>query len=278
MSTDLSNLTTYIASEVESTIDDFILIDHKGEEEQQSKRERNSGCSPMYLFTILVIVVPIGVMFKYLIEWKNILALWIQLALLLIQLIFALDKIPYLRLDTKAYLASPTITGALEEIKKDMGEHWFKKSHYVVLYHTTDEDGPISIRKTLKSGIFDGNLVDETKGEYSVFTDLVCKEGEPFSAFPRKIVRKYHQRYKRWRLYMIPVMVVTCLAIIGNVYYSCHWKKSHKNQLELMKPAFIVYGVLYVIVLPPLMYYIRLWQYDVTHGGHETNDVSYHGH
>jgi hypothetical protein len=274
MSADLSNLSSYLSTELESTLGDFVFIDKQNQEGHPSNNACPTSFSPLYIFKMLLIVIPIGVMFKYLIDWNDIVALYIEFAFLLIQLVFVLDKIPGMRLDTKSYLSGPTITGALEEIKTNMGGYCFKKSHYVVLYHTTNNDGrPISIRKTLQAGILDGNLVDEKKGNYDVLTDLACKEGAPFSAFPRSTVRKLHKRYRRWIRYLMPILVVTCLAIICNLYYSCRGKQARINHSELIKPVFIVNAVLYTIVLPPLIYCIRRWHQDVNNGGHETNDV-----
>ncbi len=146
-----------------------------------------------------------------------------------------------------------------------------KKTHYVVLYSTIGEDGRrMAIRKTLQAGVFDDDLPnDDATSHRNVLTDLVCREGAPFSAFPRSAVWKQHLRYRKWMLYFLPILVVTCTAIAYNLYCICTVEWGRLHHIQLLKPLGIIYGVLYAVVLIPIVYKVRRWKYDVSYGGDE---------
>lgn len=261
--------------EEDTTIADFVIIDRHGDEEDEPSLSKafiwGYFCRPWHLFKVTLIVLVVSAFFKLLIDWNDIVALYVGFALLLVQLIFTVDKIPGLRLNTQSYLTGPTIHSNLEETRKRTKKFFRgpKRTHYVVLYTTTGLNGkPMVIRKVLQAGVFDEDLPQDNATR-NVLTDLVCREGAPFSAFPRSAVWKHQLRYRKWMLYFMPVLVVTCVAIPYNLYcsYTVEWDQTH--HIELLKPIFVIYGVLYLLVLLPLLYKIRKWKYDVSYGGED---------
>ena len=67
----------------------------------------------------------------------------------------------------------------------------------------------------------------------------------------------------------MPIFVVTIISIPYNLYvsYNVEWGQIH--HIRLIKPIYVIYGVLYPLVLLPLLYKIRRWKYDVSNGGEE---------
>jgi hypothetical protein len=266
-----------LSEEEDKTIAGFVIIDKIGEEEEPSLAKLyiwSFFCRPWHLFKLTLMLIPICVMFKYLIDWNDIISLYVEFLLLLIQLVFTIDKIPGMRLNTQSYLSGATIRATLEETRTRSRRFMFKgpkKTHYVVLYMTTGGDGrPMAIRKTLQAGVFDDDLPnDEATSHRNVLTDLVCREGAPFSAFPRSAVWKHHLRYRQWMLYFMPILVVTCIVIAYNLYctLTVEWGRIH--HIQLLTPLGIIYGALYAVVLIPTIYKVRRWKYDVSYGGDE---------
>lgn len=266
------------SEEEDTTIAGFVIIDKVQDDEEEPSPTKlyifSHFCRVWHLFKLSLYLVPICFMYKYLIDWNDIVALYVEFLLLLIQLVFTIDKIPSMRLNTHSYLSGPTIRSTLEETRRRSRRFMFKgpkKTHYVVLYNTIGEDGRLmAIRKTLQAGVFDDDLPsDDATSHRNVLTDLVCREGAPFSAFPRSAVWKHHLRYRQWMLYFLPILVVTCIAILYNLYctVTVEWGRIH--HMQLLKPLGIVYGVLYAVVLTPIIYKVRRWKYDVSYGGDE---------
>jgi hypothetical protein len=261
--------------EEDTTIADFVIIDRNGDEEDEPSAAKiyfwGYFCSPRHLCKVTLIIVSICISIKLLVDWNDIIALYVLFALFLVQLIFAVDKIPGLGLNTRSYLTGPTIPSNLEETRKRTRKFFKgpKRTHYVVIYTTTGLNGkPMVIRKVLQAGVFDDDLPQDNATQ-SVLTDLACREGAPFSAFPRSAVWKHHLRYRRWMLYFMPIFIVTAIAIPYNLYVSYNVEYDQFHHIERLKPIYVVYAVLYPLVLLPLLYKIRRWKYDVSYGGEE---------
>jgi hypothetical protein len=212
--------------------------------------------------------------FIFLIHWNDIFSLYFGLGILLIQLIFTVDKLPGMRLNTRSYLSGPTINATLEEtrVKKIKIFQGPKRTHYVVLYNAVNDGRTMLIRKTLQAGYFDDDLPQNTATK-NALTELVCREGAPFSAFPKAAVWKHHLRYRQWLLYFLPILIVTIFCVGYNLYFSFNVEWGRKQHIALLKPIFIIFSLLYVTILVPLIYVVRRWKYDISYGGEEINGV-----
>ena len=260
---------------LDEAIGDFVSID----DECENNESYNDVCaefgSACHLLKTATIGIAVALFFGFLMLWNDIMALYIEFTLLLIQLVFAIDKFPGFRLDTRSYLSGPAVKAALTETKLVRVKNacdLLKKSRYGVEYIVHNVDGSfMTIRKTLRPGIFDRELIDGEIYDTSFVTDLVRQEGAPFSAVPRKIVERHTKREYRWILHLMPILVVTINAIIFNLFLSYHYlafmsrvRGSHDHPLT---PIYIVFGVLYTIILFPLAIGTRRWLHDMHNGG-----------
>jgi hypothetical protein len=267
-----------LSDEEDATIANYVIIDKVKEMEEPSQNKLNiwgDFCRPLHLLKVIFTTMCLGFAFIILINWNDILSLHFGLGILLIQLIFTVDTFPGMRLNTRSYLSGPTINATLEEtkIKKRKFFHGPKRTHYVVLYNTINDGRTMLIRKILQAGFFDDDLPQNTASN-NALTDLVCREGAPFSAFPKAAVWKHHLRYRTWVLYFLPILLLTIASIAYNLYFSFHVEWGRKQHIALLRPIFITYGVLYVIILSPLIYVVRRWKYDVSYGGDEINGIA----
>ena len=283
---ELVNLSKYLSTSfikddttVDKIVGKFILMD--GGDSGEFPREatidiwEEFNSTPHRLKALLIVVLS-GVVFLQLITWNNILALYIEFSSLLVQLAYAIDKFPGLRLDAKSYLSGAFIAATLEETKQ-VGPsilHPRRRTHYVVVFTSRKEDGSaITIRKTLKPSIFDRELHDGEVFETRFITELVSREGMPFSAFPQKSVYRHIKRQVRWFLYFMPILVSTCLAIVLSlIIYRLEYSSygfDRARQAKLITSVFIVFGILYPLILIPIAFGVRNWLDDVTNGGEE---------
>ncbi len=238
-------------------------------------------CGARHLIKLTIVCIALGIALGYLMCWNDIIALYIEFALLLVQLVFTIDKLPSMRLDTRSYLRGPAVAATLDETELVRATNVFsalKKPRYVVTYTTNEADGSVmTIRKTLQPGFFDKDLIDGEICDTRYLTDLVCKVGAPFSAFPRKAVKRHIGREKKWILYFMPILVVTFHAILFNLFLSYHFlvyvPKAHTKHVHLLTPLYIIFGVLYAVILFPLAFGIKRWVNDVHTGGEVISTV-----
>lgn len=265
-----------LAEKQDEFLADFVSFD-------EGDKEGNDGepdvwtefCGAWHLFKITIICIALVLTLGYLMCWNDILALYIEFSLLLVQLVFAIDKLPGMRLDTRSYMRGRAVAATLNDTKLVRVTNVFsalKKPSYVVVYTTNKADGSaVTIRKTLQPGFFDKDLIDGEICDTKYLTDLVCKEGAPFSAFPRKAVRRHSRRENKWILYFMPILVVTFHAIMFNLFLSYHFlvyvPRAHMKHVHLLTPLYIIFGILYIAILVPLAFGIKRWVNDVHNGG-----------
>jgi hypothetical protein len=260
---------------LDKAIGHFVSIDGECENNESYSDVCAEFGSACHLLKTATIGIAVALFFGFLMYWNDIMALYIEFTLFLIQLVFAIDKFPGFRLDTRSYLSGPAVTATLTEtklVRVNNACDILKKSRYVVEYMVHNEDGSfMTIRKTLQPGIFDRELIDGEIFDTSFVTDLVRQEGKPFSAVPRKLVERHTKREYRWILYLMPILVVTINAIIFNLFLSyrdlAFLSRVRGSHYHPLTHIYIVFGVLYTIILVPLAHGTRRWLHYVHNGG-----------
>lgn len=273
----------------------YIMIDKTGtggttwteDEYHPQKREEAPFDELFHLFTkthlfiIAVLYVSCGIMFGMLIDWNDIIGLWINLGLFLLQLTWAVDKLPGLRLRTQDYLKSsvPLISATLEETNQGKPRTAFQqcccclapksKSSYVVLYSAPSEyyARPVGVRKTLQSSAWDVDLATSREDGFTELTKLLCKDDDPFSAYPQFAIQEHHSKYKTWVLYYLPLLLLTTCVVLYNIWYTKHTRWG--THVDYVPPALYTFGALAILILPPLVYVARKFVTDVASGGEE---------
>jgi hypothetical protein len=217
------------------------------------------------------------------IAWDDLVALCIELCVLMIQIFIAIHwLIPSMILNGRNYPPGNTILATLEETKvissRIIISNWCQynpihKKHYVVLYNAIDKRGnPVSIRKTLEPAIFDRDLIDDQTCDTSSITELTFRDRNYLSAYPRVLIIKYQMRRKWWMFYCLPFFVITLFSIACNLFYSSSVTYQRSRHLKHMKSVLILFGILYIVILIPLIYAIRRWQNAVNYGGKRLNN------
>eukprot|EP00545_Synedropsis_sp_CCMP1620_P014090 CAMPEP_0119006166 /NCGR_PEP_ID=MMETSP1176-20130426/2147_1 /TAXON_ID=265551 /ORGANISM="Synedropsis recta cf, Strain CCMP1620" /LENGTH=319 /DNA_ID=CAMNT_0006958055 /DNA_START=105 /DNA_END=1064 /DNA_ORIENTATION=+ len=240
-----------------------------------------------HLFVVAVLCISCGTFSYMLIDWNDLVGMWVTMGLLFVQLIWAVDKLPFLRIRTQDYMDSSIslISATLEETIGDQNKSmrsrsiWqrvfccccaAKKGSYVVQYSAPSaiHGRPVVVRKTLWSGVWDDDLSSSENGFVEV-TRLWCKDGEPFSAYPRHVIEDHHARYKTWVLYFLPLLLLTVVVVAYNIWYTNDvvWG----NHIKYLPAIFHTYGTLAVVILLPLICYVGKFTYHVQYGGEESS-------
>lgn len=216
-----------------------------------------------HILALICIVITLGPAFYFFITWHDIVALWVSFGLLWIQLIWAVDKMPGLRLDTESYFKGIFVDAMLEETGRKTS---MKRpiTVYVVQYEILFDGRPMTIRKTLKPGVFDGDFLVHTG-------QLLSADEFPFSAFPEYVLETHHKRYRWWLRYFVPPLILTVLAIVFNMSYS--YEANFQLNKDKIILVLITFGILIPISTIPLAYKIRRWRQDVTNGGQEITTI-----
>lgn len=252
---------------------DFVILDVEGNESKSKNRSKWSKRrtspyrglyrTPRHQLALVCVVLTYVPLTYFFIKWQDIAALWFNLGLLLLQLAFAVDKLPLLRLHTQSYFAGPALTSTLEETtqKTFLCRH---KACAVVQYDSPPGHRPVLIRKTLLPSLYDDDFVSES-------SRILTIEGYPFSAFPEAAVVRHHQRFKSWLRYLLPLLLMTIAAVLFNLYVSntIYWG-AHKLLIE---PVLFVYAILAPLVLLPLLFKFVIWKYKVMYDGEEVSTV-----
>lgn len=244
-------------------------------------------CTSTHIFVVSVLYVSFGLTSHMLIDWNDLISLGIIMSLLLMQLIWSVDKLPLLRIRTQDYVNTPkaVIVATLEETigdakhakKRTWCQRLFccccstgKTMSYVITYKAPSAmyGRPVTVRKTLSSGVWDADLASSPDG-FVELTKLICKEGDPLSAYPRHAIEEQHTRYKTWVLYFLPMLLLTIAVLLYNLWYAneMHWGTHSKWVL----PMLYTFGSLTVLTVLPLMCYIRRFVYNVHYGGEEVS-------
>jgi hypothetical protein len=282
----------FILTEQDEDASGYVMIDKTGtagttwiedeyREEEVPFDELFHLFTKTHLFVIAVLYLSCGILFHMLIDWSDVIGLWINLGLFFLQLVWAVDKIPGLRIRTQDYLKSsiPLISATLEETTRGTSRtDWERcccclaprsKSSYVVLYSAPSAyyARTVGVRKTLQSGYWDADLATSHEDGFAAMTKLLCKDDDPFSAYPRYAIEEHHSRYKTWVRYYLPLLILTTCVVLYNIWYTK--TTAWGTHVDYLPPALCTFAALATLILPNLIYVSRKFVTDVNGGGKE---------
>ena len=71
----------------------------------------------------------------------------------------------------------------------------------------------------------------------------------------------------------MPILLISCVMLAYNIYFSYNVEWDPFHHMERSTPMYSIFGILYALVLLPLVYKIRRWKRDVSTGGEEVSAI-----